>query len=129
MIIGHIYKTKRWGLLISIYETPSQNNLLKALAVGHIINVLIPFRIGDAVRVILSGRSLNNGYSLAIATVIIDLYLDLTCVGIIFIVLSLINSGEGVQLEVAESYLAISIFIIALTLISIFLQILIKDIY
>lgn len=126
MIIGHIYKTKRWGLLISIYETPSQNNLLRALAVGHIINVLIPFRIGDAVRVILSGRSLNNGYSLAIATVIIDLYLDLTCVGIIFIVLSLIYSGEGVQLEVAESYLAISIIIIALTLFSILYRKLIK---
>ena len=105
MIFGHVCKAKRWGLFISVYETPSQKNLLGALATGHAINALLPFRIGDVVRIALSGKRLNNGYPLAIATVLADLYIDFICVGIIFLILALLNKGGTTLLDVAEGYM------------------------
>ena len=60
MLVGHIYKVKRWGLYINVYEKPAEGNLLGALAVGHVINTIIPVRIGDVFRVFISGKKMNH---------------------------------------------------------------------
>lgn len=82
MLVGHSYKVKRWGLYINVYEKPVEGNLLGALAVGHVINTLIPIRIGDIFRMLISGRKMKNGYALSIATVLTDLYVDMVTVGV-----------------------------------------------
>ena len=128
MVFGHVCKAKRWGLLISVYETPLHKNLLGALAVGHAINALLPFRIGDVVRVGLSGKRLTNGYPLAIATVIADLYVDFICVGIMFFILALLNKGGASLLNVAEGYLILSIVIITVTFLCVVFRKLLKKI-
>ena len=91
VVIGHIFKIKRWGLFISVYEDPDEANLLNAMTVGHAVNAVLPFRVGDIFRVGWAGRKMKNGYSLALATVIADLYVDLLTVGIMFFGLSLIG--------------------------------------
>ena len=128
MIFGHVCKAKRWGLFISVYETPLQKNLLGALATGHAINALLPFRIGDVVRIALSGKRLNNGYPLAIATVLADLYIDFICVSIIFLILALLNKGGTTLLDVAEGYMILGIIIVPATFLCIVFRKLLKKI-
>ncbi|MDL2254174.1 flippase-like domain-containing protein [Ruminococcaceae bacterium OttesenSCG-928-I18] len=89
MMLGHGAKTYRWRQFISVYEQADYAMLLNALSVGHLVNAFVPFRLGDIVRVLLSGRKLKNGYSLAISTVVADLYVDTITVGGIFWILSL----------------------------------------
>ena len=62
MFIGHIFKVKRWALFISVYEEPSESNLLRAMILGHTLNAILPVRIGDAVRVFCAGKRIKNGY-------------------------------------------------------------------
>lgn len=128
MIFGHIFKSKRWGLLISIYETPSQKKLLRALATGHTINALIPFRVGDFIRIYLSGKELYNGYPLALATVIADLYIDFICVGSIFYILIFLDKGGTQLLEVANSFMLLGFVVISFTFFCIIFRKLFKKI-
>ena len=114
--LGHIIKVNRWGQIVSVYETPSRGNLLMSLAIGHTLNAISPVRIGDIVRVIHSGKRMKNGYSLAIATVFADLYVDLITVGIMFFGLAIIGKGGEKLLVIAHRYEIILPIIIALSL-------------
>lgn len=122
MVIGHIFKVKRWGLFISVYEEPSKANLLNALTFGHTANAVLPFRIGDIIRVVWAGRKLKNGYSFSLATVIVDLYIDVITVGAMFFGLSLIGKGGERLLEVAYFYMCAFLVIILLTLLCVLLR-------
>lgn len=108
MVAGHIFKVFRWGnIFISVYEKPSMGNLLNAMSVGHVINTVLPVRIGDLVRMILSGRKLKNGCAFSIATVIVDLYIDLISVGMIILILMLTGKegGNGQMQLIAQRFL------------------------
>jgi len=118
MFAGHIFKVKRWGLFISVYEKPADYNLLNALAIGHSLNALLPVRIGDIVRVIWSGRRMKNGYPFALATVIADIYVDVLTVGIIFFALSFTVSGGSWLQAVFHFYLAVFAVLVVLTVIA-----------
>ena len=86
MLLGHILKVLRWSEFVWVYERPARVNLFYALACGHIVNAVVPFRLGDLVRMWISGRKMQNGYALSIATVFIDVYLDVcTVCGFLFL--------------------------------------------
>lgn len=119
MLVGHIYKVKRWGLYINVYEKPAEGNLLGALAVGHVINTIIPIRIGDVFRVFISGKKMKNGYALSIATVLTDLYIDLVTVGAMCGGLLFIGKGGEKLQQVAHQYSIIFLIVIPTTLICI----------
>ena len=115
MAIGHLFKVSRWSLYISVYEKPVFGNLLTALSISHIINVLLPVRLGDIFRVLVSGKSLKNRYSFSFATVITDLYIDLITVGCFFFGLAAIGKGGGQLKEIANFYMLTFVIIIPLT--------------
>ena len=115
VVIGHIFKVKRWGLFISVYEDPPTYSLLNAMTLGHTVNTLLPIRLGDIIRVICSGRKLKNGYSFSLATVLADLYVDLITVGAMFFGLSLIGKGGENLLEMAHFYMWTFIIIVPMT--------------
>ena len=119
MFAGHLFKVRRWGLFISVYEKPLDYNLLNALAIGHSLNALLPVRIGDIVRVIWSGRRMKNGYPFALATVIADIYVDVLTVGIIFFALSFtVSAGSWLQ-SVFHFYLVLFAVLVVLTAIAV----------
>jgi len=122
MVAGHIIKVKRWGLFISIYEEPSEGNLLNAMTFGHTINAIIPFRIGDIIRVIWSGKKLKNGYSFSLSTVLVDLYIDVITIGAMFLGLSVIGKGGERLLMVAHIYMWAFILVALVTLLGIFFR-------
>ena len=128
MVIGHLFKVSRWGLYISVYEKPVFGNLLTALSIGHIINVLLPVRLGDIFRVLISGKSLKNRYSFSFATVITDLYVDLITVGCFFFGLAAIGKGGGQLKEIANFYMLTFVIIIPLTFLCIIFRKFIKKV-
>lgn len=115
MIMGHIFKIKRWGLLISVYEKPVEYNLLNAMTLGHTLNTVFPIRIGDIVRIIWAGKKLKNAYSFSLATVIADLYIDFITVGAIFFFSIISRKGIYYLEKIPYYYAFIFIFIIPIT--------------
>ena len=115
MVFGLLCKSQRWGLLISVYEPAQDGNLLGALSIGHMLNVLLPFRIGDVIRIVLSGKKLKNGYPLSIATVIVDLYVDLVSVGGLLWLVAITREGDSSFLYITSLYFLLIIFIAILT--------------
>ena len=115
MIMGHIFKIKRWGLLISVYEKPVEYNLLNAMTLGHTLNTVFPIRIGDIIRIIWAGKKLKNSYSFSLATVIADLYVDFITVGAVFFFSIITRRGIYYLEKIPYFYAFISIFIIPIT--------------
>ena len=122
MVIGHIFKVKRWGLFISVYEEPLEANLLNAMTLGHTANAIFSFRFGDIIRIIWAGRKLKNGYSFSLATVIVDLYIDVITVGAMFFGLSAIRKGGERLLQIAHFYMCAFLVIVLFTLLCIFFR-------
>lgn len=117
MMLGHWFKMLRWKEFINIYEETDNIHLLKLMATGQCINTILPFRIGDIVRVYLSGKRLKNGYALSIATVLADLYLDTLTVGMAFSALYLLNIHVTDIRDTTIDYLLLASMLIALTFI------------
>ena len=86
--LAHFIRTLRWELFVKTYEKPNTKNLLQSLSIGYFINSFIPFKAGDLVRAWISGRKMKNGRGFALATVIVDRYLDILVVGILFAIFS-----------------------------------------
>lgn len=84
LCMGHFIRIMRWKLFISVYERPNDRNLVQALAIGYFLNYVLPYKLGDIVRAWLAGTRMKNGKALGFSTVIVDRYLDVICVGLIF---------------------------------------------
>ena len=90
IIVAHLIRVRRLALFIKIYESPNYKNLILALATGYFLNYIVPYKLGDLARAWIAGSKMKNGKALGFSTVIIDRYLDIIVVGIIF---SLLNLG------------------------------------
>lgn len=111
--LAHFIRTLRWELFVKTYEKPNTKNLLQSLSIGYFINSFIPFKAGDLVRAWISGRIMKNGRGFALATVIVDRYLDILVVGILFAIFSAFN------LDSADSvwfYMFLAVGVLAVTL-------------
>ncbi|MEA4912404.1 MAG: lysylphosphatidylglycerol synthase transmembrane domain-containing protein [Oscillospiraceae bacterium] len=99
---GHYFRSLRWMQLIQTYENPPQDLLLWSLSCGYTINFFAPLRLGDLVRSLLLGRKLDNGFSLALSTTLIDYCFDIPSVCVMFFVLRLLypeNAAVAVALR------------------------------
>lgn len=129
LMTGHILKTLRQKQFADIYEKVNAGVLLNALAAGYIVNFVLPFRAGDLLRAYLAGRKMKNGFSFSLATVIVDRFLDVIMVGIIYTVLYM---GLGGADEAAGKsvlfYAVFAIVLIILAFMAIYLKNFIKKI-
>lgn len=102
--VAHLIRIARWRLFIDVYEKPHDKNLFQALAAGYLVNYFIPFKLGDVVRAWIAGKRMRSGKALGFSTVIVDRYLDIVFVGIIFIFLSLEEAGGADMRQTARFY-------------------------
>ncbi len=117
IIIAHLLRVYRWGLFINIYEKPQANILIRAIGIGYIINYFVPFKFGDLIRAWYASRKMRTGKALALSTVIVDRYLDIIVVGIVFVVLSLGDKSFGWNmLGTAKFYIGISAVLLIIAL-------------
>jgi len=84
LLAGHYFKVLRWEQFLVIYEESNRSLLLRSLSIGYIINLFFPFRLGDLVRAYISGSKLKNGFLFAISTIIVERFLDVVVVGLLF---------------------------------------------
>ncbi len=115
MTIAHLARTARWQLFVDVYERPNTRNLIQSMSLGYLINSFIPFKIGDLFRAWFSGRKMKNGKALGLSTVIVDRYLDVIAVGLIFIGLSVSNIGGKDIKSSAFFYVILMALLIVLT--------------
>lgn len=116
MCAGHVLRTLRWELFINVYEKPNRKRLIKSLSLGYLINYFVPYKIGDLVRGFYAGKKMKNGKALGLSTVIVDRYLDVLSVGFIFVILSLINSGNAQLIQASKFYIIFFFALIVATL-------------
>ena len=91
IIAGHMVKSLRQKQFADFYEDVKLSVFNEALAAGYIVNLAVPFRLGDLLRAFVLGRKMKNGFSFAFATVIVDRILDVIVVGFIYLILFLIS--------------------------------------
>lgn len=115
--IAHYIRVERWKLFIEIYEKPQKRNLLQSLSLGYLLNYFLPYKLGDLFRAWMSGRKMKNGKSLGLSTVVMDRYLDILAVGIIFVGLFIGDASNLVIKKTALFYLCVSVILIVLTMI------------
>ena len=112
MTLAHFVRVIRWELFIDIYEKPNKKNLLDSMAIGYIFNYLLPFKLGEIARAWFAGRKMKNGKALGFSTVIMDRYLDIVCVGIIFAGISFLGVGGKDIDDIAIEYILLSIILL-----------------
>ena len=106
--IAHFLRVIRWGLLINIYEKPDKRILLRSLAYGYLVNFILPFKLGELVRAWIAGKKMKNGKALSFSTVIVDRYLDLICVGVIYFLIDFLSADTKILYRESIVYLIIS---------------------
>ena len=97
IIAGHIVKSLRQKQFSDFYEEVKLPVFNEALATGYLVNLIVPFRLGDILRAVMIGRKMKNGKTLGFSTVIVDRYLDIFCVGLIFLGLSVFGGGDSLR--------------------------------
>ena len=98
LMLGHGLRIRRWSRFIGIYEEPPTGALMRALSLGFALNFLLPFKLGDLCRAWYAGRRMKSGVGLSLATVIVDRFLDVLAVALLFGALWL----SGVQRELVR---------------------------
>lgn len=106
LLLGHLFRILRWEQFIRIYERPMRGAMLRGMAGGYAVNFLLPFHVGDLFRAWFTGRKMKNGVGFALATVIMDRFLDVWLVTLLFGVFRL-TGASGVADE-THYYLAFS---------------------
>lgn len=118
IIAGHMVKSLRQKQFADFYEETGLSVFNEALAAGYIVNLAVPFRLGDLLRAFIAGRKMKNGFSFAFATVVVDRILDVIVVGFIYLGLFLISpaysddAGRSAFFYVSLSLIAIVLIVI-----------------
>ena len=93
VLVGHAFRLLRWEQFIRIYERPPRGQMLRGMAGGYALNFVLPFHLGDAFRAVYTGRRMKSGIGFALATVIMDRFLDVWFVAFGFIAFRLLGLG------------------------------------
>ncbi len=116
MSFAHFLRLLRWELFIKVYEKPDRKRLLFALSSGYILNSFLPYKLGDLFRGFVAGHNTKNGKALGLSTVIVDRYLDIFFVGLIFLVLSFVLKDEPSFVSASRFYIIVFFSLILITL-------------
>ena len=101
VLVGHAFRLLRWEQFIRIYERPPRGQMLRGMAGGYALNFVLPFHLGDAFRAVYTGRRMKSGIGFALATVIMDRFLDVWFVAFGFIAFRLLGLTKCAALEYA----------------------------
>ena len=112
MLVGHAFRLLRWEQFIRIYERPPRGQMLRGMAGGYALNFVLPFHLGDAFRAVYTGRRMKSGIGFALATVIMDRFLDVWFVAFGFIAFRLLGLGGAPVDGAARYYLVFSLLLV-----------------
>lgn len=111
VLAGHAFRLLRWEQFVRIYERPRRGIMLRGLAGGYAINTVLPLHLGDVFRAIFVGRRMKSGIGFALATVIMDRFLDVWFVAVGFGVFALMGVGGAAAHAAARYYLLFAVLL------------------
>ncbi|MGN0975389.1 MAG: lysylphosphatidylglycerol synthase transmembrane domain-containing protein [Gemmiger sp.] len=114
VLLGHLFRLLRWEQFIRIYERPARRGLLQGMAGGYAVNFLLPFHVGDVFRAVYAGRRMKSGTGFALATVIMDRFLDVWIVALCFGVFRALGLGGSRAADASGFYLVVSLVLVVL---------------
>lgn len=116
VLAGHAFRLLRWEQFVRIYERPQRGAMLRGMAGGYAVNTLLPLHLGDVFRAVFVGRRMKSGVGFALATVIMDRFLDVWFVALGFGTFVLLGQG-GASVEAAARYYLVFAVLLAVALV------------
>ena len=110
--LAHCVRIFRWELFISTYESPNRRTLLRSLSIGYLFNAFLPLKLGDLVRMWISGNKMENGKGFSMAIIVVERCLDILVVGIVFSLLYIL--GINIANNSLMFYIVLSAILIVL---------------
>lgn len=118
MLAGHIFRAMRQSTLFPSRERPRTFYLTIGLAIGYVVNTLIPFRLGELVRALYVSIRSAQGLGRVGATIVAERFSDLICVTIIFLLVPwFVETDAAATHRAAAYFLGAAIVIMVGTLI------------
>ncbi len=114
LMLGHGLRIRRWSRFIGIYEEPPTGALMRALSLGFALNFVLPFKLGDLCRAWYAGRRMKNGVGLSLATVVVDRFLDVLAVAVLFAALWATGVRRELVWDSARFYLLAAVGVLVL---------------
>ncbi len=109
VLAGHAFRLLRWEQFVRIYERPQRGTMLRGMAGGYAINTVLPLHLGDVFRAVFVGRRMKSGIGFALATVIMDRFLDVWFVALGFAAFALLGQGGDAARMAARYYLVLAV--------------------
>lgn len=111
LLVGHAFRLLRWEQFVRIYERPQRGTMLRGMAGGYAINTILPLHLGDVFRAVFVGRRMKSGVGFALATVIMDRFLDVWFVALGFGAFVLLGQGGESARAAARYYLLFAVLL------------------
>lgn len=111
LLVGHAFRLLRWEQFVRIYERPQRGTMLRGMAGGYAINTILPLHLGDVFRAVFVGRRMKSGVGFALATVIMDRFLDVWFVALGFGAFALLGQGGESARAAARYYLVFAVLL------------------
>lgn len=111
VLVGHAFRLLRWEQFVRIYERPQRGTMLRGMAGGYAINTVLPLHLGDVFRAVFVGRRMKSGIGFALATVIMDRFLDVWFVAVGFGAFALLGQGGDSARAAARYYLLLAVLL------------------
>jgi len=82
----YLLKVKRWRTLIPEYIHSNDTTLATPMMIGFAANNLLPFRVGEVLRIYMAGNMLSAPKSLVLGTIVTEKIFDVIAIALIFVV-------------------------------------------
>lgn len=99
LTLAHLVKIIRQSQFIEIYEKSPKVILGKSLSITFMLNLILPFKLGNIFRILNTGKHLKNGKSFSFATILIDMILDFFTIGFVYAILFKYGKDVGNNLK------------------------------
>ncbi|WP_295416951.1 lysylphosphatidylglycerol synthase transmembrane domain-containing protein [uncultured Subdoligranulum sp.] len=122
VLAGHAFRLLRWEQFVRIYERPLRGRMLRGMAGGYVLNTVLPLHLGDLFRAVFVGRRMKSGIGFALATVIMDRFLDVWFVALGFGAFALAGQGGAPVRAAARYYLLFAVLLAVALAVVVFLR-------
>jgi len=90
LLAGHLLRAARWGLLLGRNDPSELRVRFTALAIGYVVNAVIPLRIGEFVRAMFFATQTKSKLTHAAASIVIERSFDLVAIAVLIAALGLL---------------------------------------
>lgn len=79
------FKSLRWHVLLKIVNKISFRDVFCSFSIGNMMNMLLPFRSGDVIRIVMLSKQKNTAKGPIVGTVVYEHVLDLLALSCILL--------------------------------------------